>query len=167
METPLCSVCLESDMLCSGCNAKLQDGDITQMEVDVSRFLHTLSEDNQPLEEAHIKEMFDTANVLVIVTEPGDAAKVVGRRGNVVKKIVDYVGKPVRVVEDTAEDQECAENLLMPVPVKSVNVVYKPEGEEKKVVVDESNEHRVQISKTAFRTVMKELTGENFELSFE
>jgi transcription antitermination factor NusA-like protein len=168
MQTPLCSICLENDdILCNGCRAKLEDGDITQEEVELSRLLSALSTDIDNLQDVVIKQAVPTADAVVIVTEEGDGPKVVGRNGRVVKKIAEHFDKSIRVVEDTGDMHAVLEKLLAPVEYESINKVYKPDGEEKKVVVDESQKPRVPFSKDEFEDLMDDLTGESLHLSFE
>lgn len=168
MQTPLCSICLENDdILCNGCRAKLEDGDITQEEVDLSRLLTDLAEDIDNLQDVVIKHAIPTEEALVIVTAEGDGPKVVGRNGRVVKKIAERFDKSIRVVEDTGDVHKVLEKLLAPVEYKSINKVYKPDGEEKKVVVDEQQKPRVPFSEEEFEGLLEQLSGERLSISFE
>lgn len=168
MQTPLCSVCLENDdILCNGCRAKLEDGDITQEAVDLSRILMGLADTIENLQDVQIKQTLPTEEALVIVTAEGDGPKVVGRNGRVVKKIAEHFDKSIRVVEDTGDLYKVLEKLLAPVEYKSINKVYKPEGEEKKVVVDQQQKPRVPFTEEEFTGLLKDLTGEELTLSFE
>lgn len=167
METPLCSMCQESDMLCTGCKQKVEDGDITEIAVEVSRLLHEISQDIPTLEDVEIKEVRQASNAIVIITAKGDGPRVVGKNGEVVKQLADHFDKSIRVVEDSGDPEEVIENLLEPVDVQSINTVYKPDGEEKKVVVSEDDERRVPISKDDFRQIVGKLTDREYTLSFE
>ncbi|MCJ7478793.1 MAG: hypothetical protein MUP63_01285 [Candidatus Nanohaloarchaeota archaeon QJJ-7] len=168
MQTPLCSVCLENDdILCNGCRSKLDDGDITQVDVDLSRLLYRLSDKIGTLEDITIKRTVQTSNAVVILTGKGDGPKVVGRDGRVVKKIADEFDKSIRVVEDTGEVTEVVDKLLSPVEYEGIRTVYRPDGEEKKVTVDEDYEPRVPFTKEEFRDLVEDLTGEMIVLSYE
>ncbi len=168
METPLCSICLENDdILCNGCRAKLEDGDITQEEVELSRLLTDLAGRIENLEDVEIKHAIPTADALVIVTAEGDGPKVVGRNGRVVKKIAERFDKSIRVVEDTGDPHEVVEKLLAPVEYKGINTVYKPDGEERKIVVDEQQKPRVPFTEDEFEDLVERLTDEHLNLSFE
>ncbi|MDY6769720.1 MAG: hypothetical protein SVU88_01985 [Candidatus Nanohaloarchaea archaeon] len=168
METPLCSICLENDdILCNGCRSKLDDGELTQVDVDLSRLLHDLSDTIGTLEDVTVKETIQTANAVVVLTAEGDGPKVVGRNGRVVKKIADEFDKSIRVVEDTGEVEEVVDKLLSPVDYEGLRTVYKPDGEERKVTVDEDYEPRVPFTQEEFRDLVEELTGERVVLSYE
>lgn len=168
METPLCSICLENDdILCNGCRAKLEDGDITQEEVELSRLLTDLAGRIENLQDVTIKHAIPTSDALVIVTAEGDGPKVVGRNGRVVKKIAEHFDKSIRVVEDTGDPHKVVEKLLAPVEHDGINTVYKPEGEEQKIVVDEQQSPRVPFSEDEFEDLVERLTDEKLHLSFE
>lgn len=168
MQTPLCSICLENDdILCNGCRAKLEDGDINEAEVEVSRLLNNLSTNIDNLEDVTIKRIYSLDDAMIIVTAEGDGPKVVGRNGRVVKKIAERFDKSIRVVEDTGDEHKIIEKLLAPVEYNGINKVYKPEGEERKVVVDQDQKPRVPFKEDAFRTIVKDLTDEDLSLSFE
>lgn len=168
MKTPICDFCLQSDgLLCNGCEAKLEDGDIAQEEVDLARMLYDLSAQIENLEDVEIKQAIPTDNALVIVTAEGDGPKVVGRNGRVVKKIAERFDKSIRIVEDTGDMYKIVEKLLAPVEYESINTVYKPDGEALKVVVDESQEPRVPFSEDEFEQIVKALSDTELQISFE
>lgn len=168
METPLCSICLESDdVLCSGCEQKKEDGELTETAVEVSRFLHDLSDDIPTLQDVTLKEVRNVSDALLIITEKGDGPKVVGKNGQVVKKLAEQFDRSIRVVEDSGNPEEVIRNLLEPVSVQSINTVYMPEGTQRKVVVSEDDEPRIPISKEEFTDIVESLTGEKFLLSYE
>ena len=86
METSICGVCLSSDMLCSECQTKLDQGNITEKDVAVSRFLMILSDKVKSLSDIKIIKIIDS-ECLIIVSKIGDAAKLVGKNGFVVKAL--------------------------------------------------------------------------------
>lgn len=168
METPLCSICLESDdILCTGCQQKIDDGDMEEVAVDVSRLLYTLSQDIPTLEDVEIREVRRTEEAIVIITAAGDGPKVVGKNGEVVKELADEFDQSIRVIEDSGNPQEVIENLLEPVELRGINTVYKPDGTEQKIVVDEDDQRRVPMSVDEFQAIVEQLTGESYMLSFE
>lgn len=167
MKAPICNVCLKSDVLCSQCEEKLKDGDISELEIKISRILKELSNEYGSLRDSEIEHVYDTENVLVIVTAEGDGAKVVGKKGEIVKKIAEKVDKSIRVVERTEKDRDAIQGLLSPAEIKSINTVFKPEGESKKVVVDESYEDKISLSKDELEILIEKITDTPYELSFE
>lgn len=168
METPLCSICLESDdILCNGCRARLEDGDISQVDVDLARFLFDLSDRIETLQDINVKRTISLTNALVVLTAQGDGPKVVGKNGRVVKKMAEKFDKSIRVVEDTGEPEAVIDKLLAPVEHQGLRTVYRPDGEDRKVIVDGDEEPRVPFTKEEFQEVVEDLTGETILLSYE
>ncbi len=167
MKAPICNVCLKSDVLCSNCEEKLEEDDISELEVKISRILKDLSNEYGSLRDSEIKHVYDTENVLVIVTAEGDGAKVVGRGGEIVKEIADRVDKSIRVVEQAKDDREVIQGLLSPAEIQSINTVFKPEGESQKIVVSEEYEGKINLSIEELQTLITAITGTDYEISFE
>lgn len=167
MKAPICNVCLKSDVLCSKCEEKLEEGEISELDIKVSRTLKELSNEHGSLRDSTIEKAYDTENVVVIVTGPGDGAKVVGRKGEIVKKVADEVGKPIRVVEKAENDRDVINGLLSPGEIESINTVFKPSGESQKIVVDEAYEDKINMSREDLEMIIQEITGEAYELAFE
>lgn len=168
MKTPICNVCVKSeDELCSMCEEKLEEGEITQTDIDVSRVLHDLSKDYASLKDSEIVKVFEAENVVVIVTAEGDGAKVVGKSGDIVKEVADRVGKSIRVVEKAEKDIDTIKALLSPAEVESINTVFSPDGQSKKIVVDDEYDGKINLSTGEFEEIIEEVTGNKYRLSFE
>lgn len=167
MKAPICNVCLKSDVLCSGCEEKLENGEISEIEIEVSRVLQDLSNEYASLRDSEILNVFDAEKVVVIVTAEGDGAKVVGRSGEIVKKVAEELDKSIRVVEKSNDDIETIKGLLSPAEVESINTVFSPEGQTKKIVVSEDYEGKINLSIEEFEEIIAEITEEEYLLSFE
>lgn len=167
MKAPICNVCLKSDVLCSGCEEKLEKGEISEIEIEASRILQDLSSEYASLRDSEIIKVFDAENVVVIVTAEGDGAKVVGRSGEIVKKVAEELDKSIRVVEKASDDMDTIKGLLSPAEVESINTVFSPEGQTKKIVVSEDYQGKINLSTDEFEEIIAEITEEAYQLSFE
>jgi transcription antitermination factor NusA-like protein len=167
MKAPICNVCLKSDVLCSNCEEKKENGDINELEIKISRKLKELSDEYGSLRDSEILHIYDTENVVVVVTAEGDGAKVVGRSGEIVKKVAEEISKSIRVVEKSSSDRDVIKGLLSPAEIESVNTVFTPEGEHKKVVVDEEYEGKINMSTDELEDIIEKITGTYYQLNFE
>jgi len=149
------------------CEDKLDDGEISDTDIKISRILHDLSKEHSSLKDSEIIKVFDMENVIVIVTAEGDGAKVVGRSGEIVKKVAEEVDKSIRVVEKANEDIDTIKGLLSPAEVESINTVFTPEGKSKKIVVDEEYTGKINLSSDEFEDIIKEITETPYRLAFE
>lgn len=149
------------------CEDKHESGEISDTDIKISRILYELSNDYSSLQDSEIEKVFDKENVIVIVTGAGDGAKVVGRSGEIVKEIAEKVEKSIRVVERAEDDMDTIKGLLSPAEVESINTVFTPEGQTKKIVVDEEYEGKINLAVEEFEDIIEQVTGTHYKLAFE
>jgi transcription antitermination factor NusA-like protein len=112
----ICSVCLKSDILCPGCNKKLNTGAITKTDVDIVRSLFKLG-----IETDFIRSV-DIGPVFILATKP-QAGLLIGRSGRNAKRLGIMLGKDVRIIENTNDEKTLIERILG-VQVLGINKVY-------------------------------------------
>ncbi len=167
MEAAICEVCLKNDMLCEGCSKKLEEGEISQKAVDLSRYLYSLTKEHSYLKDIEVNEIYVGEEVIVIVAPEEDVGKVVGKGGEIVKKLASEVDRAIRVVEMSEEVKQFSKNLLPDVKVYGVNKVFSPKEDYYKVVVDSDDTSRIMLKDEEFTEVVKKVTGESAKLSFK
>ncbi len=172
MELPICEVCAKTGLLCPGCEERLEKGEITETDVEVSKKLVELKEKYPSLEDAVLLKTIDTGNLVVLVTEPGMAGKLIGKRGKISKELSEHLGKKIRVVEriedpnDIRQLRKIIQDLIIPARLLSVNIVYEPDGERFKAVIHRNDENRVPASPEELERAIKELTGTEVKVTF-
>jgi len=159
MKAPICGICLNSDMLCMACKKKLDGGEITESDIKFSRMVHDAAKNFRPLDEITINRVIEGKNIVVIICGKGDKARLIGKDGLMIKKLSKSAQKPIRVVEDTSDVKEFIQNLIYPVPLIGMNVIYSPEGEVLKIIIP--NERDIPMPKTSFNEVIRLVFGKN------
>lgn len=129
MKAPICSVCLKSGMLCRTCREKFEGGKVTETDIGVARILLQLSVGIKSLRDITLQRAVGSDSMVVVVCAKGDAARIIGKSGLTVKRLEKELGKPVKIVEGGGDVKEFITDLLHPVPVEGINVVYRPQGE--------------------------------------
>lgn len=162
MKTPICDICLRSSILCTACKEKLDRGDISEDDVNISRSIFEASEKFKSLRGVTIKKIIETPNSIVIIPERGDAAKIIGRGGSIVKEISKILNKNVRVIEETRDKHEFIEKMIFPASISAINVLYTEEGEVLKVIV--SNDKPLHVSEENLREVVKQVFGQEVRI---
>ncbi|MEM5804588.1 MAG: hypothetical protein QXU82_01940 [Candidatus Aenigmatarchaeota archaeon] len=165
MQTPICEICLNSDILCGGCQKKLEEGKITSDEVEISRMLFGMSEKTKSLKDAKLKKAMNT-EVLLLIAGKGDGAKLVGKAGAVVKALAKKYEKPIRVLEES-DIRTFITNMLQPVPIEGINTVFAGGKETFKVRLPLNQKNRLLFSEETFKKVVSEVYGRQAELVFE
>jgi len=166
MQTPICEVCLKSNILCSGCQDKLNTGKISQKDVELSRYLYALSEKMRSIRDIKILKVVDCGS-LIIITGIGDAARLVGRGGVVVKKIAKDFKKSIRILEEATSFKDFVENLLSPAPISGINTLYKEDKEVYRVKIPSIQRNSVLINPEIFSQIISNFYNLKAEIVFE
>jgi len=166
MQAPICEVCLKSNILCSGCQEKLNSGKITQKDIEVSRYIYGLSERMRSIRDIKILKVVD-CGTLIIITDVGDAAKLVGKGGVVVKKIAKDFKKSIRILEEAPTFKDFVESLLSPAPISGINTLYKEDKEVYRVKIPSIQRNNVIISPEIFSQIISNFYNLKAEIVFE
>ncbi len=164
MHSKICDACLKSDILCSACQGKIENGEVSKLELDIAKFLFGLKGRIKSLEEAKILKVLG-GHAIVIITEKGSAGKIVGKQGSVVKLLARHFGKPIRVVE--ADDvKNFISSLIVPASA-AVNVAYANGSECYRIRVMKSQRSRLPLEPAEIRGVVGEIFGKPADVLFE
>ena len=88
MNLPICSVCLNSDLLCPACQEKVDKKLVSEKELELYRRVSQLSEKFKGLKDVEIESLIEDKDVLVVVCSKGDVSRVVGRGGSNIKRLL-------------------------------------------------------------------------------
>ncbi len=162
MKAPICEVCLASKILCKSCKERLNEGEISKSEVYISRLLHQISSEAKSLKGIHIKKIIDTPGLVLIISKKGDAARIVGKSGIIVKKLSKTLGKKIKVIEESSDPKTFFQNLIFPVPLLGINILYAERGEILKIKVP--RDRALPISKSTFKETTKLVLKKDIEI---
>ena len=166
MQTPICEVCLRSDILCSACQDKLDKGIIDNKEIEVARYIYNLSEKMKSIRDIKISGIINS-DALIIITGRGDAPKLVGKAGSVVKKIANRFKKSVRILEEVSKLEEFVEELIFPAPVNGINTLYRNNEEIIRIRVPAVQKNHLLIKPENFSEIISNFYNKKAELVFE
>ena len=166
MQAPICEVCLKSNILCSACQEKLNSGKISQKDVDISRYLYDLSDKMRSIKDIKILRIVDCGS-LIIITGRGDAAKLVGKGGVVVKKIAKDFKKSIRILEEAPSFKDFVEDLLSPAPISGINTLYKDDIEIYRIKIPAIQKNSIMITPEIFSQIISNFYKLKAEIVFE
>ncbi len=118
----ICKVCLESDMLCSACNRKLENGNIKKVEVDLSRVLYKFGKEKGFVID-FVSALENDGKVFVVV-ESEHAAKFIGPGGRNIKKFSTMLGRQIKLLEKAEGNERHVIERMIGVPVLGINKIY-------------------------------------------
>jgi transcription antitermination factor NusA-like protein len=166
MQAPICEVCLKSNILCGGCQEKLSSGKIRQSDVDVARYLYSLSEKMRSIKDIKVIRAID-CGTLIIITGIGDAAKLVGRKGVIVKKIATEFKKSIRILEEAPDFRGFIEELISPASINGINTLFRENQEVYKIRVPAAQRNQVILTPEGFSQIMSNFFNMKVEIIFE
>jgi transcription antitermination factor NusA-like protein len=166
MQTPLCDNCLTYKKLCDVCQEKLNRKEITQEEIDVLRFINYLSNKTHSLRDIKVLKVMDRG-VMLIITGRGDAARLVGKGGAVVKQIAKKFKKSIRILEEASNLKEFIEELVTPANINGINTLYRDNEEIYKVRVPEMQKNHLLLSQEDFSSIVSRFYDTKVEIVFE
>ena len=162
MKTPICEICLNSDLLCSACEQK----NVSENEIKVLKFLFKLSDKVRSLDDIKIIRVIDS-DIVLIISGKGDGAKIVGKGGSIVKALAKEFGKSIKVIEEADDFKEFLQKLFSPVQIIGVNTVFSQHGEQYKIRISVSNKGKIQVSPEIFSEIIENIYKNRAEIAFE
>ncbi|MCD6477312.1 MAG: hypothetical protein J7K26_04125 [Candidatus Aenigmarchaeota archaeon] len=165
MKAPICENCLQSESLCDQCKQKLDDNIITQKDIEVSRFINTLSQKIKSLKNVTIVKAID-ATILTIVCGLGDGPMLVGRNGSVVKVLAKKFKKNIKIIEYYDNFEEFARKLLEPAEI-TISSVFSPEGQYYKIKIPSQQESNIGFTNQCLEKIFKDVCNKNVKVVFE
>ena len=167
MEAPICEVCLKSDILCAGCEAKLREGKISELDVELSKTLYTLSKKFKALRDVTFIRAVEMENQIIIIVKKGDAGKVIGKGGVIVKELTRKFNKRFKVVEYKEPLREFIQDIISPVSLLGINIIYTPNGEKYRIRISKRDASKFSVSVDEIKALVENLTSFPAEVVFE
>lgn len=140
MQAPICEDCARSGVLCLECKKKLEENKITKTDIELAGLLCKM-EDKELVREPSFERTIEVDDLILVLTR-GDAANLIGKRGRVVRQLSKSLNKTVRIVK-IGDFKTQMMDLLAPARLLGINIVYKPEGEETKLVIPKEDESKL------------------------
>lgn len=128
MKTELCSFCLKSGILCQKCSAKVRSGEISDLDLKISRLLLSMESKYPSLQNASFCKAVSVGKTLAVIVGHGDVPRLLGYGGKIIKKLGDETRKSVRILEHGVDDRKFLEDLFMPISILTINTIWLPDG---------------------------------------
>ena len=159
MNLNICEVCLKSEILCPACQTLIDDGKISELELSIKRFLHSVTAENPSVKSVRLVDIIESDGIVTIITQKGCAGKLIGKSGKFIKRLSKDLGKRIKVLEQGADLKSTVQNIIKPLTLLGLNVVYLPDGEKLKIrVPGQQLRHspvRLEEIKKTLETVLK------------
>jgi len=128
VKTELCQFCLRSGILCSKCRRKVESGKVSQLDIEIGRFLLSLEGEYPSLQDVFFHKSIKSGDVLAIFVGRGDIPRILSYGGKIIKALEQKTGKIVRVLEYQSDERKFLEDLFAPMDILTINHIWLPDG---------------------------------------
>ena len=128
MKTELCQFCLRSGILCPKCRKKVESGKVSQLDIEIGRFLLSLEEEYPALQDIFFHKSIESDDVLAIFVGRGDIPRILSYGGKIIKALEQKTGKTVRILEYQSDERKFLEDLFAPMNILTINHIWLPDG---------------------------------------
>lgn len=115
-------------MLCQKCLAKLESGEVTELDLKVARILLSMEEKFPSLQNVNFHRAINANDTLAVIVGQGDVPRLLSYGGKIIRTLGDETGKNVRVLERDVNERKFLEDLFAPLSIVTVNTIWLPDG---------------------------------------
>jgi len=155
-------------MLCTGCQRKLAEGKITQLDVEVSKILSNMVVKYPSLQNVKISRAVVVGPLVLLEVRKKDVSDIIGPKREILNAIEQKIGRKTHLIELAKSERKIIESLFLPVEVLGVNKIFVPDGsEEFKVRVRQADVEGLPMSEKALQEAAYALLGRHIRISWE
>ncbi len=159
---PICDICAKTGVLCGACEAKLDKGEITPLDVELSGILYEVGNG-----EVGFEKVIDIGDNVIIITKKESIGKVIGKSGENIKTFSKRLGKQVQVI-GTGKLSDLIDDFMAPARILGVNTVFKPDGStSQKIRISRMEKEKLNQDIGTMQKLIHSLTGDDVEIVFE
>lgn len=167
MKTALCNFCLKSGILCQKCLAKINSGEISQLDLRIARLLMSLEEDYPAIQNIHFHRAVDIGKTLAIIVGRGDVPRLLGYGGKILRALSEKVGKSIRVLEYGVNDRKFLEDLFAPLSLVTINTIWLPDGTtETRVILRKKRWRQPPFDLNALKEIARKVRNMTLRIEF-
>lgn len=167
MEVPICGFDAKNQVLCAGCESKLERGDLTKADIDASYILATLAKENPEVENFSLSKCREIDGNFVLFLSKEDILTI--RKSRILYRLIqEKLPGKIWIVESEENDKKFIEDLFFPTKILSINSVWAPGGKQKtKAIVSGHWTPRFPINLENVTKIVKNARNLDIEIEFE
>lgn len=167
MKTPICYFCAKSGVLCPRCQEKLDKGEITDADVEVSKWFIDSEIKNPGLKDYVIHRTVKLPRMMIIMVSGGSGANR-ALLSKISKQLSDEKRINVRIIEKTSSIKRLLEQIVTPARVMGANTVWLPDGSwESTIRMPRADMRKMPLDASSAEEAIRILTGEVIHIIFE
>ncbi|NHI90220.1 MAG: hypothetical protein EAX87_11910 [Candidatus Thorarchaeota archaeon] len=166
MRLPVCNFDLESDMLCTSCQAKLDRGEITAFDIDFSKWLLEKEKDHPNLQGFTLLRATRTENRLILIVKKKSNDLLLAEE-DIMDELQEKYGE-VMIIEGPVKLRTIIKKFIAPASEVGVNSLYLPDGSKESIVMLRGEDReRIKYSTDELRTIVSAIVRESVLFEYQ
>jgi len=166
MRLPVCNFDIESDMLCTNCQAKLDRGEITHFDIEFSKWLLEKEKQHPNLEDFHLLRACKAANRLILVVKKNNGRMLLSD-DLLTQEIKEQFGDLI-IIEGPIKLRKVVREFIQPAIEVGVNSLYSADGTKESIVMlREEDRERIKYSTDELRSIISAVMGESVLFEYQ
>ncbi len=166
MRLPVCNFDIESDMLCTNCQARLDRGEITPFDIEFSKWLLGKEKQHPNLEDFHLLRASKVANRLILVVKRNTGNLLLVDE-LLVQEIEEQFGE-LTIIEGPAKLRKIVREFIQPAIEVGVNNLYSADGTKESIIMlREEDRERIKFTTDELRAIVSAVMGESVLFEYQ
>ena len=166
MRLPVCNFDLESDMLCTSCQAKFDRGEITAFDIEFSKWLLEKEKDHPNLQGFTLQRATRTEKRLILIVKKKSKNLLLAEEA-IMDELREKYGE-VMIVEGPVKLRAVIQEFIAPASEVGVNSLYLPDGTKESIVMLRGEDReRIKYSTDELRTIVSAIVGESVLFEYQ
>ncbi len=166
MRLPVCNFDLESDMLCTSCQAKLDRGEITTFDIEFSKWLLEREQEHPNLESLTLLRATRIKGRLILVVKKKGKELLLAEE-SLITELSEKFGE-VMIFEGPVKLRGIIQEFIAPASEVGVNSLYLPDGSKESIVMLRGEDRaRIKYTPDELRAIVSAIMGESVLFEFQ
>ena len=166
MRLPVCNFDLESDMLCTNCQARLNRGELTHFDIEFSKWMLEKEKEYPNLVDFTLQRAAKAGNRLILVVKKRSKELILSEEA-LVSEMTEQFGEPL-IVEGPTKLRRIIREFIHPANEVGVNSLYLPDGSKESIVkLRSEDKDRIAYSTDELRLIVSAVMGESVLFEFQ
>jgi hypothetical protein len=153
-------------MLCPNCQAKLDRGEITGFDIQLSKWFLEREKQYPSLDALTLKRAARTEKNLILIVNKKNKELLLNEDA-LIQELTEEYGEPI-IIEGTPKLRRIVREFIAPAIEVGVNSLYLPDGAKESVVMlREEDRERIKYSKDELREIISAIMGESVLFEYQ
>ncbi|MGC9780603.1 MAG: hypothetical protein HZR80_15275 [Candidatus Heimdallarchaeota archaeon] len=126
MKTAICAFCAQTGMLCKDCQTKLNSGEISDTDIQISKVAVEFEKLHPNVSNVAILNTIENSEFIIILVAPGNLRFLVGGTLDFHNRLERVLKKPVKILEKSKNKRKAIDGIFSPALISGINTVFVP-----------------------------------------